>query len=51
MVTDNPLILVDEEQLIYYCYGCNTNTQDHGHTCEGQVDRMVRLANYIATRK
>jgi hypothetical protein len=47
MVTDSPLMLVDEETLTYYCYGCNRNTQDHGHTCEGQVDRMVKTAKNI----
>ena len=45
MVTDSPLMLIDEETLTYYCYVCNRNTQDHGHTCEGQVDRMVKAAN------
>lgn len=47
MVTNNPLILIDEETLTYYCYGCNRNTQNHGHTCEGQVDLMVKTANNI----
>lgn len=47
MVTDNPLILIDEETLTYYCYGCNSNTQNNGHTCEGQMERMVKAANNL----
>jgi hypothetical protein len=45
MVSDNPLILIDEETLTYYCHGCHTNTQNVSHTCEGQKDRVVKQTN------
>lgn len=44
MVTDNPLMLINKETFTYHCYGCNKNTQNYGHICEGQVNRMVKAA-------
>lgn len=49
MVTDNPIILIDEETLTYYCHGCCTITQAINHYCEGQIDRIVEAAEKAYT--
>jgi hypothetical protein len=41
------LRLIDAESLTFYCYGCHEHTQNVNHTCEGQVDLMVKRAEQM----
>ena len=41
------LRLIDEESMTFYCHGCHEHTQNLNHTCEGQVDLMVKRAEQM----
>ena len=43
------LRLIDAETLTFYCYGCHEHTQNVNHTCEGQLDLMVKRAEQMLT--